>query len=141
MRQCSSCFFVENKNFQWYPNVVRVEHVQLVPSRVHNQEGEKYLLFSRLPLIGLFIISLSLFSIDLNKFNLGEISSSLIIHTEDRPKRFVYSVSSWLLETNTIELKDNSEQFNSTRIEWTVRTKRRSILFQVIYRFSFLFKH
>lgn len=38
--------------FQWYPNVARVEHVQLVPSRVHNHEGEKYRLITKFPLIG-----------------------------------------------------------------------------------------
>lgn len=70
-------------------------------------------------------------------FNLGDISSSLIIHTDDQPKRFVYSVDSWLLETNSIELKDSSTTGNSTRIEWTVYTRRRSILFQVNSNFSF----
>ncbi len=38
--------------FQWYPNVARVEHIQLVPSRVHNHEGEKYRLITKFPLIG-----------------------------------------------------------------------------------------
>jgi len=42
----------------------------------------------------------------------------------------MYSVDSWLLETNLIELKDTSN-VNSTRIQWTVYTRRRSILFQV----------
>lgn len=37
---------------QWYPNVVRVEHVQLVQSAVHNREGEKYRLYTKFPLIG-----------------------------------------------------------------------------------------
>jgi hypothetical protein len=58
-------------------------------------------------------------------------SSSLVIQTDDRPKRFVYSVDSWLLETNSIELKHSSTSINSTRIEWTVYTRRRSVLFQV----------
>jgi hypothetical protein len=62
--------------------------------------------------------------------NLGDISSSLIILKDDRPKRFMYSVDSWLLEINLIELKD-STNVNSTRIEWTVYTRRRSVLFQV----------
>ncbi|CAF1102930.1 unnamed protein product [Rotaria sp. Silwood1] len=97
----------------WYPNVARVEHIQLVPSQVHNHEGEKYRLITKVPLI-------------------GDISSSLIIHTDDRPKRFIYSVDSWLLETNSIELKDSLSSVNSTRIEWTVYTRRRSILFQYI---------
>lgn len=56
-----------------------------------------------------------------------------MIHTDDQHKRFMFSLDSWLLETNTIDLKDNPEQVNSTRIEWTVHTKRRSILFQVNY--------
>jgi len=68
-------------------------------------------------------------------FNLGEISSSLIIHTANRPKQFIYSVDSWLLETNSIELKESSININSTRLEWTVYTRRRSVLFQVIYIF------
>ncbi|CAF4624522.1 unnamed protein product [Rotaria sp. Silwood1] len=90
-----------------------MEHIQLVPSQVHNHEGEKYRLITKVPLI-------------------GDISSSLIIHTDDRPKRFIYSVDSWLLETNSIELKDSLSSVNSTRIEWTVYTRRRSILFQYI---------
>ena len=61
----------------------------------------------------------------------GELPSSLVIHTDDRNKRFMFSLDSWLLETNTIDLKDNPQQANSTEIEWTVHTKRRSILFQV----------
>ena len=32
--------------------MARVEHVQLIPSRVHNHEGEKYRLVTKLPLIG-----------------------------------------------------------------------------------------
>lgn len=98
---------------QWYPNVVRVEHVQLVNSPVHNHEGEKYRLYTKFPLI-------------------GEVPSALIIHIDDRGKRFAFSLDSWLLETDTIELKDNPVQVNSTKIEWTVHTRRRSVLFQVI---------
>lgn len=56
----------------------------------------------------------------------------MIIHTDDRPNRFIYSVDSWLLETNSIELKETSSTSNSTRIEWSTYTRRRSILFQVI---------
>ncbi|UJR23201.1 hypothetical protein I4U23_026220 [Adineta vaga] len=97
----------------WYPNVARVEHIQLVPSRVHNHEGEKYQLITIMPLI-------------------GDVSSDLIIHTDDRPKQFIYSVDSWLLETNSIELKESSSNVNSTRIEWSVYTRRRSILFQYL---------
>ncbi|CAF0917252.1 unnamed protein product [Adineta ricciae] len=102
-----------DKYSSWYPNVARVEHIQLVPSRVHNHEGEKYQLITRVPLI-------------------GDVSSDLIIHTDDHPKRFVYSVDSWLLEMNSIELKESSSNVNSTRIEWTVYTRRRSILFQYL---------
>ncbi|CAF5055780.1 unnamed protein product [Rotaria sp. Silwood1] len=36
----------------WYPNVARVEHIQLIPSQVHNHEGEKYRLITKVPLIG-----------------------------------------------------------------------------------------
>ncbi|CAF4104146.1 unnamed protein product, partial [Adineta steineri] len=102
-----------DKYTSWYPNVARVEHVQLVPSRVHNHEGEKYRLITRFPII-------------------GDVPLDLIIHTDDQPKQFIYSVDSWLLETNLIELKDISTNVNSTRIEWTVYTRRRSILFQYI---------
>jgi len=63
---------------------------------------------------------------------LGDLPSTLIIHTDDRPNRFIYSVDSWLLETNSIELKETSSTSNSTRIEWSTYTRRRSILFQVI---------
>ena len=97
---------------QWYPNVARVEHIQLVSSRVHNHEGEKYRLMTKLPLM-------------------GETTVVLSIHTDERPQRFVYSVDSWLLEINRIELYENVSPNNSTRIEWTVYTTRRSVLFQV----------
>jgi len=63
--------------------------------------------------------------------SIGDISSELIIQTKDRPKRFIYSVNSWIFEINSIELKDNPDSMNSTHIEWTVYTKRRSLLFQV----------
>jgi hypothetical protein len=62
---------------------------------------------------------------------LGDVSAALIIHTDNRPKKFIYSVDTWLLETNSIELTDSSTNANSTHIEWTVYTRRRSILFQV----------
>ncbi|CAF5197254.1 unnamed protein product, partial [Rotaria magnacalcarata] len=61
-----------------------------------------------------------------------EMSSSLIIRTDDRPKKFIYSVDTWLLETNSIELKDSLTSSNATCIEWTVYTSRRSILFQYV---------
>ena len=67
----------------------------------------------------------------MSQLYLGDVSSDLIIHTDDHPKQFVYSVDSWLLEMNSIELKESSSDVNSTRIEWTVYTRRRSILFQV----------
>ncbi|CAF1643315.1 unnamed protein product [Rotaria magnacalcarata] len=102
-----------NKYALWYPNVARVEHIQLVSSHVLNHEGEKYRLITRLPI-------------------LGEMSSSLIIRTDDRPKKFIYSVDTWLLETNSIELKDSLTSSNATCIEWTVYTSRRSILFQYV---------
>jgi hypothetical protein len=67
----------------------------------------------------------------LSHLSIGDISSELIIQTKDRPKRLIYSVNSWILEINSIELKDNPDSINSTHIEWTVFTKRRSFLFQV----------
>jgi hypothetical protein len=62
---------------------------------------------------------------------IGEITSELTIQTIARPNRFIYSVNSWLMEVNSIELKDKSNNVNSTNVEWTVYTRRRSILFQV----------
>ena len=101
----------------------------LIPSRVHNHEGEKYRLITKLPLIGSYFLLRLIFK---NRdIYLGDISSSLVIQTDDQPKHFIYSVDSWLLETNSIELKHSSTSINSTRIEWTVYTRRRSILFQV----------
>jgi hypothetical protein len=58
-------------------------------------------------------------------------SSILIIEKNDQPKRFIYSINSWLLEINSIELKHNSKNVNATDIEWTVYTKHRNLLFQV----------
>ncbi len=58
-------------------------------------------------------------------------SSILTIEKNDRPKQFIYSVNSWLREINSIELKDNSKNFNLTYIEWTVYTKHGNLLFQV----------
>ncbi|CAF0751021.1 unnamed protein product [Adineta steineri] len=97
----------------WYPNVARVEQSKPISSGSKKQVDGKYQLITKIPLI-------------------GDISSELTIHTKDRPKRFVYSVDSWLLEINSIELKDNSNNINSTDIQWTVYTKRRSMLFQYL---------
>jgi hypothetical protein len=118
---------------QWYPNVARVEHVQLIRSRVHNHEGEKYRLITKFPLIGTLMYLCSITIVHIMDL-LGDIGSSLTIVTDDQPIRFVYSLNSWLLEINTIEFKDNVEQANSTTIEWTVHTTRRSILFHVGHR-------
>ena len=110
--------------------MARVEHVQLIPSRVHNHEGEKYRLITNFPLIGSYNLNTNIHEI-IEIFSSGELSSFLVIHTDDRPNKFIYSVDTWLLETNSIELKDIPTSANSTRIEWTVYTRRRSILFQV----------
>ena len=40
-------------------------------------------------------------------------------------------MNTWLLEINSIEFKDDKKDGNSTYIEWSVYTKRRSFLFQV----------
>ncbi|CAF3328723.1 unnamed protein product [Rotaria sp. Silwood1] len=57
-----------------------------------------------------------------------DISSILIIHTDDQPKRFIYSVNSWLLETNFIELKVDLQNTNLTSIEWSVYTQNNEYL-------------
>lgn len=98
---------------------------------MHNHEGEKYRLITKLPLIGLSFECEFQKNVIESVCCLGEMTSFLVIHTDDRPKKFMYSVDSWLLETNSIELKDIPNTVNSTRIEWTVYTRRRSILFQV----------
>lgn len=95
-----------------------------------NHEGEKYRLITKIPIIGELFIENDSFNC---VFYLGDVSSDLMIHLDDRPNQFIYSVDSWLLETNSIELKDSLTSVNSTRVEWTVYTRRRSILFQVIY--------
>ncbi|CAF0854945.1 unnamed protein product [Adineta ricciae] len=107
----------------WYPNVARVEHMKATAPRAKKPEGEKYRLITKIPLI-------------------GEISSELTIQKTNRPEQFIYSVNSWLLETNFIELKSNLKNKNSTDIEWTVYTKRRSALFQyVILPFAKFYKN
>lgn len=93
-------------------------------------EGEKYRLIQTIPIIGsyFYLSKKSKFSI---LINIGNISSVLIIHKTNRPQQFIFSINSWLLEINSIELKDNLKNKNSTHIEWTVYTKRHSFLFQV----------
>ncbi|UJR25721.1 hypothetical protein I4U23_007072 [Adineta vaga] len=97
----------------WYPNIARVEHMKSTASQGKKPEGDKYRLITKVPLI-------------------GEISSELVIQKTDRAQRFIYSVNSWLLEVNSIELKSTPKNTNSTDIEWTVYTKRRSFLFQYL---------
>ena len=58
-------------------------------------------------------------------------SSILTIEKKDRPKQFIYSINSWLRETNSIELTIDSKNINITHIEWTVYTKHGNLLFQV----------
>ena len=55
----------------------------------------------------------------------------LTVHTQDQPKRLIFSVDNWLREVNSIELKETSGNINATDVQWIVYTTHRSFLFQV----------
>jgi hypothetical protein len=117
--------------FQWYPNVIRVTKMPSNPkSSAHQTDIKMYQLITKILLIGQSILFIAHLRECSTTFS-GEVTSNLTVHANDHLRSFIYSVDSWLLETNILVFQEDPNDANLTHVEWTVGTNRRSLLFHV----------